>query len=137
VDGLYLGGFTAEDANPDIGDSAITETVGLGGFAMAASPAIVGFVGGTAAGAVRRTLAMYEISIGEHPDYRIPMLESRGTPTGIDAARVVRSGVAPVINTGIAGKEAGVGMVGAGIVEAPMACFADAIEALAAAVADA
>jgi hypothetical protein len=133
VDGLYLGGFTAADANPDIGDSAITETVGLGGFAMAASPAIVGFVGGSAAGAVRRTLAMYEITLAEHPDYRVPMLEFRGTPTGIDAARVVRSGVAPVINTGIAGREPGVGMVGAGIVEAPIACFARAVDALAAA----
>ena len=87
VDGLYLGGFTEEDASPDIGDSTITETVGLGGFAMAAAPAIVGFVGGTAAGAVRRTLAMYEITLAEHPAYQIPMLEFRGTPVGIDAAR--------------------------------------------------
>ena len=78
--GLYLGAFTAEDANPDIGDSAITETVGLGGFAMAASPAIVGFVGGTASGAVQRTLAMYEITLTEHPDYKIPILESREPP---------------------------------------------------------
>ena len=95
MDGLYLGGFTEDDASPDIGDSTITETVGLGGFAMAAAPAIVGFVGGTAAGAVRRTLAMYEISLAEHPAYQIPMLEFRGTPTGIDAARVVRTGVCP------------------------------------------
>ncbi|MCB2224128.1 MAG: DUF1116 domain-containing protein [Actinobacteria bacterium] len=131
VDGLYLGAFTAEDANADIGDSAITETVGLGGFAMAASPAIVGFVGGTASGAVQRTLAMYEITLAEHPDYKVPILESRGTPTGIDAARVVRTGVLPVINTGIAGKEPGVGMVGAGIVEAPVACFTQAVQALA------
>jgi hypothetical protein len=132
VDGLYLGAFAAADANPDIGDSAITETVGLGGFAMAASPAIVGFVGGTAAGAVRRTLEMYEITVTEHPRYQVPFLEFRGTPTGIDALRVVRTGVAPVINTGIAGKDAGVGMVGAGMVEAPMACFVDAVRSLAA-----
>jgi len=131
VDGLYLGAFTAADANPDIGDSAITETVGLGGFAMAASPAIVGFVGGSAISAVQRTLAMYEITLIEHPDYRIPILESRGTPTGIDAMRVVRSGIVPLINTGIAGKEAGIGMVGAGLVEAPMACFVEAVGALA------
>ncbi|MFH2072512.1 MAG: DUF1116 domain-containing protein, partial [Actinomycetota bacterium] len=131
VDGLYLGAFTAEDANLDIGDSAITETVGLGGFAMAASPAIVGFVGGTASGAVQRTLTMYEITLTEHPDYKIPILESRGTPTGIDAVRVVRTGILPVINTGIAGKEAGVGMVGAGIVDAPVACFTSAVQALA------
>ncbi|MFH1330531.1 MAG: DUF1116 domain-containing protein [Actinomycetota bacterium] len=131
VQGLYLPGFSAVDANPDIGDSAITETVGLGGMAMAASPAIVGFVGGTAAGAVRRTLEMYEITRGEHPLYRIPILEGRGTPAGIDATLVVRTGVTPQINTGIAGREAGVGMVGAGLVEAPMACFAGAVRELA------
>ncbi len=131
VDGLYLGGFTEEDASPDIGDSTITETIGIGGFAMAAAPAIVGFVGGTAAGAVRRTLAMYEITVAEHPAYQIPMLEFRGTPTGIDAARIVRTGVTPMINTGIAGKVPGIGMVGAGLVEAPMECFTAAINALA------
>ena len=132
VDGLYLGSFTEEDASPDIGDSTITETVGLGGFAMAAAPAIVGFVGGTASGAVRRTLAMYEITVAEHPMYQIPMLEFRGTPVGIDAARVVRTGVQPQINTGVAGRIPGTGMVGAGLVEAPMECFAQAINALAA-----
>jgi hypothetical protein len=132
VDGLYLGSFTEEDASPDIGDSTITETVGLGGLAMAAAPAIVGFVGGTAAGAVRRTLAMYEITMAEHPMYQIPMLEFRGTPVGIDAARVVRTGVLPQINTGVAGKVPGTGMVGAGLVEAPIECFAQGIKALAA-----
>ncbi len=132
VDGLYLGGFTEEDASPDIGDSTITETVGLGGFAMAAAPAIVGFVGGTASGAVRRTLAMYEITLAEHPAFQIPMLEFRGTPVGIDAARVVRTGVLPQINTGVAGKVPGTGMVGAGLVEAPMECFVDGINSLAA-----
>jgi hypothetical protein len=131
VDGLYLGSFTEEDASPDIGDSTITETVGLGGFAMAAAPAIVGFVGGTAAGAVRRTQAMYEITMAEHAFYQIPMLEFRGTPTGIDAARVVRTGVLPQINTGVAGKVPGTGMVGAGLVEAPIECFVDGINALA------
>ncbi len=131
VDGLFLGSFTAEDANPDIGDSAITETIGLGGFAMAASPAIVGFVGGTATGAVQRTLAMYEITMAEHPSYQIPILEFRGTPTGIDAILVTRTGVRPQINTGVAGKEPGVGMVGAGLVEAPLECFVQAVNALA------
>ncbi|NNJ48015.1 MAG: DUF1116 domain-containing protein [Acidimicrobiia bacterium] len=134
VDGLYLGAFTEADASPDIGDSTITETVGLGGFAMAAAPAIVGFVGGTAAGAVRRTQAMYEITLAEHHAYQIPMLEFRGTPTGIDAARVVRTGVLPQINTGVAGKVPGTGMVGAGLVEAPIECFVGGINALAATV---
>jgi hypothetical protein len=134
VDGLFLGSYTADDANPDIGDSAITETVGLGGFAMAASPAIVGFVGGTATGAIRRTLEMYEITLTEHPHYRIPILENRGTPTGIDATLVVRTGVVPQINTGVAGREAGIGMVGAGLVQAPIGCFVDAVNTLAAGV---
>jgi len=134
VDGLFLGAFTKEDANPDIGDSAITETVGLGGFAMAASPAIVGFVGGTASGAVRRTREMYEITLAEHPAYQIPQLEFRGTPVGIDATMVVRTGVQPQINTGIAHKDPGIGMVGAGLVEAPMECFTQAVSALAEAV---
>jgi hypothetical protein len=131
VDGLFLGSFTADDANPDIGDSAITETIGLGGFAMAAAPAIVGFVGGTATGAVQRTMAMYEITMVEHPSFQIPILEFRGTPTGIDALLVARSGVRPQINTGVAGKEPGIGMVGAGLVEAPMSCFVQAVNALA------
>ncbi len=131
VDGLYLGAFTEEDASPDIGDSTITETVGLGGFAMGAAPAIVGFVGGTAAGAVRRTLAMYEITMKEHPMYQVPMLEFRGTPVGIDATRIVRTGVLPQINTGVAGKVPGTGMVGAGLVEAPMECFIEGVNALA------
>ncbi|GAB4521029.1 MAG: DUF1116 domain-containing protein [Haliangiales bacterium] len=131
IDGLYLGSYGAKDANPDIGDSAITETIGLGGFAMAASPAIVGVVGGTAASAIERTLAMYEITLSEHPLFQAPILESRGLPFGIDATRVVRTGVRPQINTGIAGRVAGTGMVGAGLVEAPMKCFADAVKALA------
>lgn len=131
VQGLYLGGYTEADAAADIGDSTITETVGLGGFAMAAAPAIVGFVGGTAQGAVRRTLEMYEITLTEHPVYRIPVLESRGTPVGIDAALVVRTGIRPQINTGIAGRVPGTGMVGAGLVEAPLSCFVEGITALA------
>ncbi len=131
VEGLYLPGFTAADAAPDIGDSTITETAGLGGFAMAAAPAIVQFVGGTASEAVRLTRRMYGITLGEHPAYRIPALDFRGTPTGIDLLRVVESGVVPVVNTGIAHKEPGVGMVGAGLVKPPPACFRDALAALA------
>ena len=131
VEGLFLGSYTADDANPDIGDSAITETVGLGGFAMAAAPAIAGFVGGTGSGAIRRTLEMYEITLAEHPQYRIPVLEDRGTPTAIDAALVARTGIVPHINTGIAGREPGIGMVGAGLVDAPIECFVSALNRLA------
>jgi hypothetical protein len=123
VQGLYLPGFTAADAAPDIGDSVITETAGLGGMAMAAAPAIVQFVGGSAAQALGYTRRMYDITLAEHPVYKIPALDFRGTPTGIDLLRVVESGVVPVVNTGIAHREPGIGMVGAGLVKPPMACF--------------
>lgn len=131
VEGLYLPGFGPEDAGLDIGDSTITETTGIGGFAMAAAPAIVRFVGGDVADALENTLRMYEITLAEHPAYQVPILGFRGTPTGIDATLVVRSGVLPAINTGIAGREPGVGQVGAGLVTPPMSVFADAVRALA------
>ncbi len=127
VDGLYLPGFTAADAAPDIGDSVITETAGLGGMAMAAAPAIVQFVGGTAAQALGYTRRMYDITLAEHPTYKIPALDFRGTATGIDLLKVVETGVVPVVNTGIAHKTPGVGMVGAGLVKPPFECFRDAL----------
>ena len=89
VDGLYLPGFSSEDAAPDIGDSVITETAGIGGFAMAAAPAIVKFVGGSPGDAIRFTQSMYEISVTENDSYRIPALDFRGTPTAIDLIKVV------------------------------------------------
>ena len=131
-DGLFLAGYGPDDANPDIGDSTITETAGIGGFAMAAAPAIVRFVGGEVADALRFTLSMYEITLAEHAAFQIPVLGFRGTPVGIDATLVVRTGLVPAVNTGMAGRMAGTGQVGAGLVEPPMACFVDAVEALAA-----
>ena len=131
ANGLYLPGFGPEDANPDMGDSTIMETVGLGGFAMAAAPAIVRFVGGTATDALQHTQQMYEITLAEHDAYQIPILEFRGTPTGIDVTKVVRTGILPSVNTGIAGKIAGTGQVGAGLVVPPMACFVNAVRAIA------
>ena len=131
VEGLFLPGFGPDDANPDLGDSTITETSGIGGFAMAAAPAIVRFVGGEPADALRNTLRMYEITVTEHPLYQLPVLDFRGTPCGIDATLVVRTGIVPVVNTGIAGREPGVGQVGAGLVTPPMSVFADAVRALA------
>jgi hypothetical protein len=130
VVGLYFPGYTAEDANPDIGDSTITETAGFGGFAMAAAPAITQFVGGTPKLALETTLEMYEITAGEHDGFSIPALNFRGTPLGIDVRRVMETGILPQINTGIAHKDPGVGMVGAGILRAPGKCFQDAFDAL-------
>lgn len=129
VEGLYLPGFGPEDAARDIGDSVITETAGIGGFAMAAAPAIVRFVGGSASDALRFTRRMYEITVAEHGAYQIPSLDFRGTPTGIDVRKVVEKNILPAVNTGIAHKDPGVGMVGAGLVKPPVACFQDALAA--------
>jgi hypothetical protein len=131
--GLYFPGYGPEDANPDIGDSAIVETMGLGAFAMAGSPSVVRFVGaGGAKDAVRATEEMSEICLGEHPHFRIPYLDERGTPVGIDLRKVVETGITPLINTGIAGKVPGTGQIGAGVARAPLACFHQALEAFAA-----
>jgi hypothetical protein len=130
VDGLYFPGYGPADANPDLGDSAITETAGIGGFAMAAAPAIVRFVGGTARDVVAYTREMYQITLAQNAEHALPSLAFAGTPTGIDVRRVVESGVVPVINTGIAHREPGVGQIGAGIVRAPSACFEAALREL-------
>jgi hypothetical protein len=131
-EGLYFPGFTADDANPDMGDSTIVETIGLGGFAMAAAPAVAGFVGaGAASEAALTTRAMAEITLAENPEWTIPAIDYQGVPTGIDIRLVVETGIVPTINTGIAHKEPGVGQVGAGVVKAPMACFEQALRALA------
>ena len=124
---LYFPGFTKEDANPDIGDSAIMETSGLGGFAIGASPAIVQFVGGTPQDGLNRTLSMYEITVGENNVYQVPYLNFRGTPTGIDIRKVLEKNVLPFIDTGIAHKEPGIGQVGAGLVDAPVEVFKKAV----------
>lgn len=130
-DGLYLGAYGPADANPDIGDSTITETVGLGGFAMAAAPAIVRFVGGDVSDATAATRSMYEITLAEHPAYQIPALGFRGTPVGVDVTLVTRTGLLPTVNTGIAGRVAGTGQVGAGLVSPPASAFTAALTALA------
>ncbi len=130
-DGLYFSGFSAADANPDIGDSTITETAGIGAFAMAAAPAIVTFVSGTPKDAIHATLEMYEITVAEHPHFNIPALDFRGTPVGIDLRKVVELGITPRVNTGIAHREAGVGQVGAGLVRPPAAIFEQALLAYA------
>ena len=127
-DALYFPGFTIEDANADIGDSSITETNGLGGFAIAASPAIVQFVGGTVGDAELYTRKMYEITAGENPAFQIPALEFRGSPTGIDVVKVVEKNILPFIDTGVAHKEPGVGQIGAGILNAPAEPFKNAYE---------
>jgi len=130
VQGLYFPQYTEADANPDIGDSTVTETAGYGGMAMAAAPAITKFVGGTPQLALQTTLEMYEITFDEHEQFTIPALNFRGTPCGIDLRKVMETGILPQINTGIAHKDPGVGMVGAGILRAPEACFKDAFEAI-------
>jgi hypothetical protein len=131
VDGLFFPGYGTADAAPDLGDSAITETAGVGGFAMAAAPAIVQFVGGTPQDAIAHTNEMTHITLGRNGALTLPAIDFAGTPAGIDARKVVDTGIAPIINTGIAHRQAGIGQIGAGITRAPLACFAQAIVALA------
>lgn len=130
-DALFFPGFTKDDANPDIGDSAITETNGLGGFAIAASPAIVQFVGGTTTDAINYTMQMYEITAAENNVYQIPYLNFRGTPTGIDVRKVIEKNILPFIDTGVAHKDPGIGQVGAGVLSAPVEPFKNAYIGLA------
>lgn len=131
VDGLFFPGYSAADAAPDLGDSAITETAGVGGFAMAASPAIVKFVGGTPQDAIDNTMAMTHITVGRNNAFTLPALNFAGSPAGIDIRKVVDTSIQPIINTGIAHREAGIGQIGAGITRAPLACFTQAVSALA------
>ncbi|GAA4692976.1 DUF1116 domain-containing protein [Nocardioides conyzicola] len=131
ADGLFLGSYGPDDANPDIGDSAITETAGIGGFAMATAPAIVRLVGGSVPDALATTRRMHEITLGENPRWTVPVLEFQGTPTGIDVSKVCRTGILPQINTGMAGRLAGVGQVGAGLVTPPAEIFPQALARLA------
>ena len=136
VNGLYFAGYSVADAAPDLGDSAITETAGLGGFAMAAAPAIVKFVGGNARDALANTLSMTHITLRRNAAFTLPALDFAGTPCGIDARRVVDTGILPIINTGIAHKAPGVGQIGAGVTRAPLECFTQAVTALAGPVKD-
>ena len=130
-DALFFPGFTKADANPDIGDSSITETNGLGGFAIAASPAIVQFVGGSTSDAIGYTRSMYEITAVENTVYQIPYLNFRGTPTGIDVVKVVEKNILPFIDTGVAHKEPGIGQIGAGVLSASVEPFRLAFAGLA------
>lgn len=129
--GLFFPGFKQEDACPDIGDSAITETAGLGGCSFAASPALTLLAGGSVSDAVRYSLEMYEITVTKNPALSLPALDFEGAPCGIDVRKVLDTGIRPVVTTGIAHKQAGVGQIGAGIVRVPMACYAKALDAMA------
>jgi len=130
-DALFFPGYSRADANPDIGDSAITETNGLGGFAIAAAPAIVQFVGGSSEDAVRYTRQMYEITAAENNVFQIAALNFRGTPTGIDVRKVIEKNILPFIDTGVAHKEPGIGQIGAGVLNAPVEPFRKAFEGFA------
>ncbi len=128
-EGLLFSGYSKEDSCADIGDSTITETVGLGAFSMAASPAIVKFVGGSVEDAFNFTRKMYEICDAESENFKVAPLDFRGAPTGINLLKICELGITPQINTGIAHKDPGIGQIGAGLVQAPMECFEKALEA--------
>ncbi len=129
VEALYFPGFRPEDAGLDMGDSCVTETAGIGAFAMAAAPSMVEFVGGTVSDSISYTREMFEITVTKNQNFTIAYLDFAGTPTGIDIMKVVRTGIQPIINTSISHKDAGVGQVGAGMTRAPLECFKKALEA--------
>ncbi len=131
IDGLYFPGFTADDANPDMGDSAITETAGLGGFTLAAAPAIINLVGGTPDEAIKYSKQMQEITMTKNSGYTIPALNFEGTATGIDIRKVVKTGILPIIDTAMACKDPGKRMIGAGLVKPPMESFKKALHGFA------
>ncbi|HLH23711.1 MAG TPA: DUF1116 domain-containing protein [Chloroflexota bacterium] len=130
VEGAYFEGYGPADANPDLGDSAITETLGLGAFALAAAPALARYMGVAPGEVAQFTERMYPLVLGEHPDLTIPALGYRGVPTGIDVRRVATSGVTPVTNSGLAHRAGGIGQIGAGYVWTPLACYEAAAAAL-------
>jgi hypothetical protein len=130
VIGPMFAGYKSEDSGLDIGDSAITETYGIGGFAMATAPAIVALVGGTVDEAIGFSTKMKEITTAENPNVTIPLLNFMGIATGIDVRKVIQTGIMPIINTAIAHKEAGIGMIGAGITYPPVEAFEKALLAL-------
>ncbi len=129
IEGLYLPGYTAEDAGRDMGDSAITETVGWGGFVLGGAPGILSLVGGTPEAALQYSRDMREITIAASPTYRMPVFAFEGSPVGIDIRKVVRTGILPIIDTAIAHKEPGHPIIGAGLVRAPQECFENALMA--------
>jgi hypothetical protein len=128
VNGLLLPGWKDQDAGLDMGDSAITETVGWGGFTIGGAPGILSFTGGTAAQALAFSRDMRAITVGMSPDYLMPALDFEGTAVGIDIRKVVQTGIQPVIDTAIAHKEAGHGIIGGGIVRPPLECFTKALK---------
>jgi len=127
VDGLYVPGYSAQDAGADIGDSAITETVGWGGFVIGGAPGILSLVGGTPDEALAYTREMKNITTATHPTYRMPALGFAGAPVGIDIRKVIQTGITPIIDTAIAHKEPGYPKIGAGLVRAPLECFKKAL----------
>jgi hypothetical protein len=129
ADGLYWAGYSEADANPDMGDSAITETVGWGGSVIAGAPGILALTGGTPADSFEWTRLNASISLARSSSYKMPALGFQGAPLGIDIRKVVETGITPVIDSAIAHKVPGKGMIGSGIVRAPLACFQQALEA--------
>jgi hypothetical protein len=132
VNGLLFPGYTKQEAGLDMGDSAITETVGWGGFVLAGAPAILNLVGGTVEEALEYSRKMREITVGESPQFRIPALSFQGTAVGIDIRKVVKTGITPIIDTAIAHREPGHPMIGAGLVRPPLECFQAALKGFAA-----
>ena len=127
VQAKLFDGHTEDEITWMGGESIITETIGLGGFAQACAFALQQYQGGSAEAMIERNKELYNITIGENPDYHIPVLGYRGTPTGIDIFKVIESGITPAMDIGIAGRDGG--QIGAGLVRAPLKCFVEAVTA--------
>ena len=126
-DALYKPGFGPGSGARDIGDSAVLELIGLGGAAAAGSPAVAAFLGGTMADAAEVTEQMADVCHGTSSRFKLPTLDMRGTPVGVDARLVAKLGQTPKVNTGILHVSDGAGQVGAGVATAPLGCFTDAV----------
>lgn len=123
--GKLFAGHTEDEITWMGGESPITETVGLGGFAQACALSLQEYQGGSPEAMIERNREMYTITHGENGSYRIPQFGFRGTPTGIDARKVLDTGVLPVMDVGLAGRDGG--QIGAGVIRAPRECFVDAL----------
>ncbi len=120
--------WTLDSAGLDMGDSAITETVGWGATTLANQLGFLPIVGCSLEQALELTHEVRQLSVSSSTNYAIPIFKFEGSPLGIDIRKVVETGVLPIIDTGIAHKEPGYPIVGSGLARPPMECFKKALE---------
>jgi hypothetical protein len=121
--------YTREDFGNDMGDSVITETNGWGALIAGNSLALAYVVGATPEEAFATQHENSKLTLAENPQYKIPAFGYRGSPCGIDVRQIVARRQSPVINTGIAHREAGHSVVARGLLTSPIDCFDQAFNA--------